>query len=100
MIDKIIDDRLTKNKEYVEKKYSYPVSRYLQDEDNDNADNIDIVSTDEIQDTVDNESDEKIVQNSDRILSILNFVEIFCAAICVVSLIGIFIVSHKRKKKL
>ena len=100
VIDKIIDDRLTKNKEYVEKKYSYPVSRYLQDEGNDNADNNDIVSTDETQDTVDNESDEKIVQNNDRILSILNFVEIFCAAICVVSLIGIFIVSHKRKKKL
>lgn len=99
VIDKIIDDRLTQNKEYVEKKYSYPVSRDLQDESNDNADKNDIVSADEAQDTVDSESDEKIVQNNDRILSILNIVKIFCAAICVVSLIGIFVVFRRGKKK-
>lgn len=94
VIDNMINDLLVKNKEYVEKQYSYPVSRELPDEttaDGNSSDSTESV----LQADTESASD---IQNQSNMSGVLTIIAVLCAVICIVSFIGI-IVTVKGKKK-
>ena len=90
----MINDLLVKNKEYVEKQYSYPVSRELPDEttaDGNSSDSTESV----LQADTESASD---IQNQSNMSGVLTIIAVLCAVICIVSFIGIIVTVKGNKK--